>query len=161
IILFLKGCPSPLAPICATVAAAAAALHRRRHCTPAAWAAAPATGAAALGWHLAGGRRHLTRALPLLAAAPCGLATSGHPLQEHRGQSLAAATCGRRPATCPFADVALRATDALASWPQPVVLVGVAPTGGRPLRAGLGRGLAVGGRPCMGAGCGWSALHGG
>ncbi|RRT62145.1 hypothetical protein B296_00038412 [Ensete ventricosum] len=28
----------------------------------------------------------------------------------------------------------------------------------RPLRAGLARGLVVGGRPCMGAGHGWSPL---
>ncbi|RRT31273.1 hypothetical protein B296_00051037 [Ensete ventricosum] len=33
-----------------------------------------------------------------------------------------------------------------------------APVGGRPFRAGLGRGLAVGGRPCMGVGRGWPHL---
>ncbi|RWV82100.1 hypothetical protein GW17_00056430 [Ensete ventricosum] len=37
---------------------------------------------------------------------------------------------------------------------------GVAPTGCC-LCAGLGRGLAMGGQPYMGAGSGWSALHGG
>ncbi|RZS05890.1 hypothetical protein BHM03_00036441, partial [Ensete ventricosum] len=37
-------------------------------------------------------------------------------------------------------------------WLPP--LRATAPTGSRPLPAGLGRGLAVGGRPCMGAGRG-------
>ncbi|RWV83824.1 hypothetical protein GW17_00054522 [Ensete ventricosum] len=84
IILFLKGCPSPLASLCATVVAAAR--RRRRRCTSSAWATAPAASDAALGRDLAGRRRRLARALPLLAAAPasgrpCGLATSGSPLR--------------------------------------------------------------------------------
>ncbi|RZS16462.1 hypothetical protein BHM03_00048452 [Ensete ventricosum] len=43
-------------------------------------------------------------------------------------------------------------------WPQPVVPVGAAPTGDCPLRVGPGCSLAVGGRHCMGAGCGWPPL---
>ncbi|RRT51185.1 hypothetical protein B296_00044860 [Ensete ventricosum] len=35
---------------------------------------------------------------------------------------------------------------------------GAAPTGNHLLRAGLGRDLATGGRPCMGVGCGWLPL---
>ncbi|RRT31882.1 hypothetical protein B296_00057071 [Ensete ventricosum] len=37
-------------------------------------------------------------------------------------------------------------------------LQATAPVGDHPLWVGLGHGLAVGGRPCMGAGRGWSSI---
>ncbi|RWV95495.1 hypothetical protein GW17_00041880, partial [Ensete ventricosum] len=84
------------------------------------------------------------------------------PLQARRGQSLAGwplavATSARCPATCPFTGAVLRAAAALARWPWPP-LRAASSAGGRPLQVGLGRGLAVGGRPYMGAGRGWPPL---
>ncbi|RZS10506.1 hypothetical protein BHM03_00041739, partial [Ensete ventricosum] len=42
----------------------------RRRCTLSTWAAAPAAGATALGWHLTGERCRLARALPLQERPP-------------------------------------------------------------------------------------------
>ncbi|RZR79491.1 hypothetical protein BHM03_00005221 [Ensete ventricosum] len=56
-----------------------------------------------------------------------------------------------------------RVAAAPTGWPQSVMPASVAPAGycpcerrRPPLHAGPGRDLAVGGRPCMGAGRGWS-----
>ncbi|RWW38824.1 hypothetical protein BHE74_00055905 [Ensete ventricosum] len=68
IIFLSKECPSPL-PL-PSLAAAVTALRRRRRCMPSTWAAAPAAGAAALGWHLTGGRCSLAWALPLQERQP-------------------------------------------------------------------------------------------
>ncbi|RZS15969.1 hypothetical protein BHM03_00047896 [Ensete ventricosum] len=114
------------------------------------------------------------------AGCPCSLAVAlpkgGHPCGWHRRP------CWRQP----LASVTLQAVAALAGWPQPTVPAGgcrprgrcfcpyewLPPLAGaaglpfglalaaasRPLVGGLGRGLAMGGRPCMGAGRGWLPL---
>ncbi|RZS17615.1 hypothetical protein BHM03_00049781 [Ensete ventricosum] len=88
IVLFSKGCPSPL-PL--------PSLHRhRRHCP-----AQVEAGAAALGRHLAGGRCRLARALPLQKRLPVQAAAlvAGLPLAaSQRAAALTAtsATYARR-----------------------------------------------------------------
>ncbi|RRT54264.1 hypothetical protein B296_00045876, partial [Ensete ventricosum] len=73
-----------------------------------------------------------------------GLATGGSPLRApYRGPLLWASRSKRR--FCPQPSLA-----SLSGWPWPQPSA--------PLKGGLGRGLAMGGRPCMGAGCGWSPL---
>ncbi|RWW20327.1 hypothetical protein GW17_00015569 [Ensete ventricosum] len=101
---------------------------------------------------------------PLLAAARCGLAVGDRPLQAHRGQPplatwpRAIAPCGLavsrrhlRVSPCILPLCGHRAAGGYRRY-------GVAaarrayrcrPSGWPPLHAGLGRGLAMGGRPCM------------
>ncbi|RWW10112.1 hypothetical protein GW17_00026361 [Ensete ventricosum] len=132
IILFSKGCPSPLlVALCAIVVVAVA----------------PAQAAAPL-------------ASTPRVAAPCGLAMGGSPLRAGHWQPplahailqpapLRTPRCGRLPP--------LQAGHS-PLCPQVPPLRVAAPVDGRPLRVGLGRGLAVGGRACMGVGRGWPPL---
>ncbi|RWW35720.1 hypothetical protein BHE74_00059317, partial [Ensete ventricosum] len=140
IILFLNGCPSPLATICA--ATAVAALRRRRRCSLSAWAAALVASAAALERHLAGGWRRLARALPLLAAAPA----SGRPCKQQP-----------RPRGCPLWPCSGQPPPA--AWPQALpTSAGTAPVGANHAR---GRPHLLEAAPCNRPSRGWPTLHGG
>ncbi|RWW17093.1 hypothetical protein GW17_00018997 [Ensete ventricosum] len=126
IIIFSKGCPSPLPYPHCTVA-----LRKRRRCTQSAWAAAPTLGAAALGRHLAGERCRLARVLPLQERPPLQAAAllAGLPLVASQ---RAAAPCGlaagaayarrRRPfmrQPCPRATAHAGGCPCKGLWPQP------------------------------------------
>ncbi|RRT52194.1 hypothetical protein B296_00016181 [Ensete ventricosum] len=125
-----------------------------RCCTSSAWAVAPSAGTVALGRHLVGWWPLLPAATlvggsPGRGATPCGFAVSSRHLRPSRNRCL-------RPQAMPLQAAALAG-----GCPYKGVLAVV----GRPLIGGLGlsqlpltAGLVVGGRPCMGAGRGWSPL---
>ncbi|RZR84476.1 hypothetical protein BHM03_00011324, partial [Ensete ventricosum] len=158
-------CPNPSCPLCAIVVVAAlaqATVAIAYWQLPCQGAATPVTGAAALAGDRVGhGRQPIAGALQ--PAPLCGRhATSScarwrlSPLRAGHSRSclrVALLLTGAAPAGCyPRGWLPPRA--GAVGLPCRLALT----TAGRPLVGGLGRDLAMGGRPYMGVGRGWSRL---